>query len=82
MIKGKKVDCLSHVICLMSKDGSYIKAIRKASTHLTEEPFILLKVAMWVREKLALGVLISRSIFPKRETLLVKLVIFRLTTNI
>lgn len=37
---------------------------------------------MWVREKLALGVLISRCIFPKRETLLVKLVIFRLTTNI
>ena len=66
----------------MSNDGSFVKAIRKASTHLTEEPFILLKVAMWVREKLALGVLISRSIFPKRETLLVKLVIFRLTTNI
>lgn len=33
---------------------------------------------MWVREKLALGVLISRCIFPKRETLFVKLVIFRL----
>ena len=66
----------------MSNFVSFVKAIRKAYTHLTEEPFILLKVAMWVREKLALGVLISRSIFPKRETLLVKLVIFRLTTNI
>jgi len=66
----------------MSNDGSFVKAIGKASTHSTKEPFILLKVAMWVREKLALGVLISRSIFPKRETLLVKLVIFRLTTNI
>ena len=27
----------------MSSYGSYVKAIRKASTHLTEEPFIFYK---------------------------------------
>ena len=25
--------------CLMSNFGSYVKALRKASTHLTEEPY-------------------------------------------
>ncbi|WP_346749315.1 hypothetical protein, partial [Prevotella jejuni] len=32
------VDCLAHVFCLMNYFGSSVKAVRKASTHLTEEP--------------------------------------------
>ena len=50
--------------------------------HIQRRTIYSSKIAMWVREKHTLGVLISRCIFPKRETLLVKLVIFRLTTNI
>ena len=29
--------------CLMSNFGSYVKALRKASTHLTEEPYLLVE---------------------------------------
>ena len=32
------VDCLAHVFCLMNHFESSVKAVRKASTHLTEEP--------------------------------------------
>ena len=38
MIRGQKVDCLSHGFCLMSNFDSSVKAIGKVSTHLTEEP--------------------------------------------
>ena len=37
--------------CLMSNFGSYVKALRKASTHLTEEPFFLSKLSMFYVEK-------------------------------
>ena len=39
MIIGKIDDCFRNVF-LKSNFGSSIKAIRKASTHLTEEPFL------------------------------------------
>ena len=40
MIRGQKVDCLSHGFYLMSNFDSSVKAIGKVSTHLTEEPKI------------------------------------------
>ena len=33
--------------CLMSNFGSYVKALRKASTHLTEEPYLLVERDRW-----------------------------------
>ena len=41
---GNRIDSwLSQLyFCLMSNFGSYVKALRKASTHLTEEPSFLL----------------------------------------
>ncbi len=45
------VDCLAHVF-LMNHFGSSVKAVRKASTHLTEEPILL---AIYIQ-----------SVYPKR----------------
>ena len=33
--------------CLISNFGTYVKALRKASTHLTEEPYLLVERDRW-----------------------------------
>ena len=61
--------------CLMSSFGSYVKALRKASTHLTEEPSFLLynivknvtKTILFTNKTLLLQDIKSAKLYKSKE---------------
>ena len=58
--------------CLMSNFGTYVKALRKASTHLTEEPYLLVERDRWRSDIVLVSYLVNtrdegRVAFKQRE---------------